>query len=389
MSKVVTIGELAAAAADAYGAYQGGLGSPSNQASFGAAVAAGAATIASNGRWGPFPQGLGIGVAPAASVTQLGINIGNLKNPNATPAEKVAASLGIIGGAAGTLAGLMPPAAVLTPQGAAAKAALTGIAIAASAAQLGIQQNLGTVNELINDLVRNWNSLLNDLGDFFGDLFTRAKRWTRPRDPIILDLDGNGLETVGLAANVYFDFDGDGVLTKTGWAGANDALLVWDRNGNGRIDTGAELFGDFTVLPNGTLAPNGFAALAVLDANGDGVIDASDPAFAELKLWRDTSQDGKTGRDQGCQAAVRRPEVPALPELGGPCRRRIAPQPAQRLLERSRPHFGHAKRCPGACPTCTSTCCFATSSSTRSTAQGAVSPSNCRYNFALSFACHP
>jgi hypothetical protein len=125
--------------------------------------------------------------------------------------------------------------------------------------------------------------------------FTRAKRWTRPRDPIILDLDGNGLETVGLAANVYFDFDADGVLTKTGWAGKNDALLVWDRNGNGRIDTGAELIGDFTPLPNGTLAPNGFAALAVLDANGDGVIDASDPAFAELKLWRDTSQDGQTG----------------------------------------------------------------------------------------------
>jgi hypothetical protein len=49
------------------------------------------------------------------------------------------------------------------------------------------------------------------------------------------------------------------------------------------------------VLPNGTLAPNGFAALAALDSNGDGVIDASDPAFAELKLWRDTSQDGKTG----------------------------------------------------------------------------------------------
>jgi hypothetical protein len=97
---------------------------------------------------------------------------------------------------------------------------------------------------------------------------------------------------VGLASNVYFDHDGDGVLTKTGWAGKNDALLVWDRNSNGRIDTGAELFGDFTPMPNGTLAPNGFAALAALDANGDGVIDASDPAFHELKLWRDTSQDG-------------------------------------------------------------------------------------------------
>jgi Zn-finger nucleic acid-binding protein len=125
--------------------------------------------------------------------------------------------------------------------------------------------------------------------------YTGAKRWTRPRDPIILDLDGDGLETVGVASNIYFDFDADGVLTRTGWVNKDDALLVWDRNGNGRIDTGAELFGDFTPLPNGTLAPNGFAALAALDSNGDGVIDASDPAFAELKLWRDTSQDGQTG----------------------------------------------------------------------------------------------
>lgn len=116
MSVVVTIGEIAAAAGDAYGAYQGGLSSPSNQASFGAAVAAAASTLASNARGAPFLNGLGIGVAPAASATQLGINIGNLQNPNATPAEKVAASLGIIGGAAGTLAGLIPPAAVLTCQ---------------------------------------------------------------------------------------------------------------------------------------------------------------------------------------------------------------------------------------------------------------------------------
>lgn len=295
MSVVITTGEIAAAAGDAYGAYQGGLSSPANQASFGAAVAAAASTLASNARGAPFLNGLGIGVAPTASAAQLGLNVGNLMNPQATAAEKLAASLGILGGAAGTLAGLIPPAAMLTPQGAAAKAALTGVAIAASAAQLGIQQNLGTVNGLINDLVRNWNSLLNDLGDFFGDLFNRAKNWTWPRDPIILDLDGDGLETVGLASNVYFDHDGDGVQTKTGWAGRDDALLVWDRNANGTIDTGAELFGDFTVLPNGTLAPNGFAALAALDANGDGILDASDPAFAELKLWRDIDQNGATG----------------------------------------------------------------------------------------------
>ena len=124
---------------------------------------------------------------------------------------------------------------MLTPQGAVIKTSLTGIAIASSAAQLAIQLNLSTVNELIDDLTRNWNSLLNDLDDFSGDLFNRAKTWTPPRDPLILDLDGDGLETVGLASNVYFDHDGDGVLTKTGWVGQDDALLVWDRNSNGSI----------------------------------------------------------------------------------------------------------------------------------------------------------
>ncbi|WP_200384611.1 putative Ig domain-containing protein [Rhodocyclus tenuis] len=184
---------------------------------------------------------------------------------------------------------------MLTPQGAATKAALSAIAIGATAAQLAIQQNLSTANQLINDLTKNWNSLLSELSDLISDLFHQFKNWLWPRDPIILDLDGDGLETVGLVSNIYFDHDGDGVLTKTGWAGKDDALLVWDRNTNGCIDTGAELFGDFTVLPNGTLAPNGFAALAALDSNGDGILDAHDPAFAELKLWRDTSQDGQAG----------------------------------------------------------------------------------------------
>ncbi len=160
------------------------------------------------------------------------------------------------------------------------------------------EAGIGLTGELLLDYIRNRTSetgALDPIFDFFSDLFRRAKNWVSPRDPIILDLDGDGLETVGLTSNAYFDHDGDGVLTRTGWAGKDDALLVWDRNTNGAIDTGAELFGDFTPLPNGTLAPNGFAALAALDANGDGILDASDPAFAELKLWRDTSQDGLTG----------------------------------------------------------------------------------------------
>ncbi|MFM5727816.1 calcium-binding protein [Aeromonas veronii] len=157
----------------------------------------------------------------------------------------------------------------------------------------GVYPNLVPDN-ILRDLLETiiWNPYTQWINLQQRDFFEKAKNWVWPRDPIILDLDGDGLETVGLAANVYFDHDGDGVLTKTGWAGKDDALLVWDRNANGTIDTGAELFGDFTPQPNGTLAPNGFAALAALDANGDGILDASDPAFAELRLWRDVSQDG-------------------------------------------------------------------------------------------------
>ncbi|MDM7857703.1 DUF6973 domain-containing protein [Thiopseudomonas acetoxidans] len=130
------------------------------------------------------------------------------------------------------------------------------------------------------------------------ELWEQAKNWVMPRDPIILDLDGNGLQTVGLTSNIYFDHNGDGILSKTGWVGEGDALLVWDRNANGLIDNGAELFGDFTPMPDGSLAPNGFAALAALDANGDGILDASDPAFAELKLWVDSDQNGTTGEGE-------------------------------------------------------------------------------------------
>jgi VCBS repeat-containing protein len=164
-------------------------------------------------------------------------------------------------------------------------------ALFSSNAVNALYQQHGMSSVLANLCKPQTASIGNSSSNFFGS----AKTWSPPRDPIILDLDGDGLETVGLASSVYFDHDGDGVLTKTGWAGKDDALLVWDRNANGTIDTGAELFGDFTVLPNGTLAPNGFAALAALDANGDGILDASDPAFAELKLWRDADQNGATG----------------------------------------------------------------------------------------------
>lgn len=115
----------------------------------------------------------------------------------------------------------------------------------------------------------------------------RAKVQPPASDPLIVDLDGDGIyRTTGVAGGVRFDVDADGAAEQTSWIGRGDAFLVWDRNGNGRIDDGRELFGD----QHG--AADGIAELARHDANGDGVIDASDPVWQHLALWADVNGDG-------------------------------------------------------------------------------------------------
>ena len=112
------------------------------------------------------------------------------------------------------------------------------------------------------------------------------------RDPLVLDLDGDGIETVGPAANIMFDHDGDGNLNGTGWVKADDGFLVLDRNANGTIDNGSELFGVDTVLSSGQHATDGFNALSDLDTNSDGVFSSADAQFANVRIWRDLNQDG-------------------------------------------------------------------------------------------------
>jgi hypothetical protein len=111
---------------------------------------------------------------------------------------------------------------------------------------------------------------------------------------ITADWRCNGIETIGINANnnVLFDHDGDGAKHGTGWINADDAMLVLDRNGNGTIDSGRELFGDSTIKSNGKYAIDGFDALKDIDSNNDGVINSSDTQFANLRLWRDLNQDG-------------------------------------------------------------------------------------------------
>ena len=130
-----------------------------------------------------------------------------------------------------------------------------------------------------------------------------------PGSPIILSLGGS-YSLSGANDPVVFDIDGDGLPDSMGWTarGSNDVFLALDRNDDGRINNGRELFGDATILRNGSEAGNGFEALKDLDDNGDGRLDPQDPVWGSLLVWRDENHDGISGSsevDHLTQTAVR------------------------------------------------------------------------------------
>jgi hypothetical protein len=112
--------------------------------------------------------------------------------------------------------------------------------------------------------------------------------------PILVDTNHNGFTLSSPQDGVAFDLDGSGRRDRRySWpVDADDMWLVLDRNNNGTIDDGRELFGNHTQLADGTFAANGYIALAELDDNGDAVIDQRDAAFAHLRLWSDRNRNG-------------------------------------------------------------------------------------------------
>ena len=208
------------------------------------------------------------------------------------------------------------------------KAALKAMELADQAAE--------RYNKLYDETVKFWNDLFNDVGDeisktlqdaknFYSQLFSSIFNFSI-YDPLALDLNGDGkigINPISITASdkksgsnnnesggAYFDHNGDGVSHRSSWISKEDGILTYDRNGNGNIDDGSELFGNFTQIKdkdgNKRLAKDGYEALKEFDSNNDGLIDNKDDKFKDLKIWQDANSNGIS--DEG--------ELKSLDELG-------------------------------------------------------------------------
>ena len=136
-----------------------------------------------------------------------------------------------------------------------------------------------------------------------------------PRDPLAIDLNRDGTRTLKLNGALNFDIDGNGFKEATGWISPEDAFLAYDRNENGVIDDGTELFGDKTVTNTAfgytsKAAENGFEALKAFDSNSDNVIDEKDEKFDKLLLWQDKNSNAVT--DEGELKTLREHNIKSI-----------------------------------------------------------------------------
>ena len=141
------------------------------------------------------------------------------------------------------------------------------------------------------------NKLIKAIQDKNGD-YERAGKAQAPRDPLIIDIDNDGIELKSLLEGVNFDLDRNEFAEKTAWIGEKDGFLALDRNKNGKIDNGGELFGDKVILENGRTSSSGFEALEELDGNGDKVIDTNDAIYDKLLIWIDENHNGISEKDE-------------------------------------------------------------------------------------------
>ena len=122
-------------------------------------------------------------------------------------------------------------------------------------------------------------------------------------DPLAIDLNNDGIKDTNLDYKINFDLDNNGFKEATSWISENDALIAIDRNNNGIIDNGSELFGNKTKSNTARIytnpnSKNGFESLKELDSNNDGIIDEKDKEFTNLLLWQDKNSNGISETDE-------------------------------------------------------------------------------------------
>jgi len=196
-------------------------------------------------------------------------------------------ALGALGALAGAALGALVVGALLSNPAGWAVLAITGLfAIAGSLIASGIAE--AAYDFVVDGFSGLLDGLLRGDWDYWGDwLESGGAMYSRPIDPLVLDLDHDGLEVISLAlSHAHFDLNGNGLAESTAWIGSDDGFLAIDKNGNGRIDGISELFGSQEM--------SGFDALSLHDSNGDGFIDAQDDIYSQLSVWRDLDGDGVT-----------------------------------------------------------------------------------------------
>lgn len=116
--------------------------------------------------------------------------------------------------------------------------------------------------------------------------FEAAEAAPNKADPLILDLNGDGVKTTNYQDAILFDHDSNGFAELTNWVDANDGILAVDKDSNGTIDNGNEIFGNHTDLAGGGTATDGYAALADYDSNSDAKVDLNDLNFSQLRILK-------------------------------------------------------------------------------------------------------
>ena len=139
-----------------------------------------------------------------------------------------------------------------------------------------------------------WDKMQNGSKNNNSENYNNATSVMPPRDPLVIDLNFDGVHPTDVENGVYFDIDNNGFAEKTQWIDSIDGLLVFNRDSDPNITNGSELFSDQVILSNGKKSENGFEVLEEFDTNGDGIVDKKDNDFDKLQVWIDINHDGST-----------------------------------------------------------------------------------------------